>query len=66
MAKGNVGICHLEKTLKFRRYWAYLERTFDDREALKRQGCRFNANLKNGMCPPKKTSMIFEIGGLNH
>ena len=31
-----------------------MERTFDDRETLKRQGCRFNAHLKKWFVPPHK------------
>jgi len=32
--------------LPFRLYWSYLENTFNDREELKKRGCRYNRNLK--------------------
>ena len=37
--------------LPFRSYWSYLENTFNDREELKKRGCRYNRNLKKWYVP---------------
>ncbi|MDE0784735.1 MAG: DUF5710 domain-containing protein, partial [Planktomarina sp.] len=37
--------------LPFREYWSYLENTFNDREELKKRGCRYNRNLKKWYVP---------------
>ena len=46
--------------LPLRPWWSYLEKTYEDRAALKRKGCRYNTNLRKWYVPDHLDNLDFD------